>query len=133
MNLHLSPKRDKPDESVIRQQAHGTTKCGFEKLHFLLDETRVKEEKKHGRGISEGIRNRKVIIDGGVLRVEFAGEVGFGDGVVMRGKVVALVTERTDPDLGSEIDAGERVECGGAGFATERGVAETGNVGVGPD
>jgi len=67
------------------------------------------------------------------VRVEFAGEVGFRDGVVMRGKVVALVAEGADPDLGSEVDAREGVEGGGAGLAAERGVLEAGDVRVGAD
>lgn len=65
------------------------------------------------------------------MRVEFTGEVGFGDLGVVRGEVVAVIAEGADPDLGGEVDAGERVENGGAGFAAERGVAESGNIGVG--
>jgi hypothetical protein len=47
----------------------------------------------------------------------------------MRREMVTLETERTDPDLSGEVDATERVESGGACFATERSVRETRDVG----
>ena len=52
---------------------------------------------------------------------------------VVRGEMVALEAEGADPDLGGEVDAGEGVEGGGAGFASEWGVREGGNVRVWPD
>lgn len=79
------------------------------------------------------MRRREGVFDGGVLRVEFAGEIGLGDGVVVRREMVALIAEGTDPDLGGEVDAGEGVEGGGAGFAAERGVREARDVGVRAD
>lgn len=44
------------------------------------------------------------------------------------GKVVALEAKRTDPDLGSEVDAAEGVEKGDAGLTTKRSVREGGDV-----
>lgn len=70
------------------------------------------------------------VIDGGELGVELGGDVGFGDGGVVVGEVVALVAEGADPEEGGEVDAGVGVEDGGAGLAAERGVREVGNVGV---
>lgn len=65
------------------------------------------------------------VVDGGVLRVEFAGDVGFGDGgSVMRREMVALEAEGTHPDLGGVVDATERVECCDAGLATKWRVGE---------
>lgn len=64
-----------------------------------------------------GIRLERVL-HGGVLRVEFAREVGFGDHGVVRRKMVTLVTERADPDLGREVNAGEGVKRGGTGLAS---------------
>lgn len=61
---------------------------------------------------------RECVLHGGVLRVEFAGEVSFGNSGIMRREVIALVAEGADPDLGSEIDTGEGVESSGAGLAT---------------
>lgn len=58
-------------------------------------------------------------MDGGVLRIELAGEVGLGDHGVVRREVVALVAEGADPDLGREVYARERVEDGRAGLASE--------------
>jgi len=63
-------------------------------------------------------RRRKRVLDGSVLGVEFAGEIGLRNGSVMRREVVALEAERTDPDLGGEIDASKGVESGGACLAT---------------
>lgn len=71
---------------------------------------------------------RNGVFNGCVLGVKFPREIGFRDGVIMRRKMVPLITEGTDPDLGGEVDAGERVEGGGAGFAPERSVRELGNV-----
>jgi len=132
MNLDLRAEGHEADEGVIGKKANGATKRGFEKLDLLLDETGVEEEEENG-GRVEGIGEGEDVLDGGVLGVEFAGEVGFGDGVVVRGEVVALVAEGADPDLGGEVDAGEGVEGGGAGFAAERGVLEAGDVRVGTD
>lgn len=101
-------------------------------MDLLVDEAGVEEEEEDG-GRVEGVGEREDVLDGGVLGVEFAGEVGFGDGVVVRGEVVALVAEGADPDLGGEVDAGEGVEGGGAGLTTERGVREAGDVRVGTD
>ncbi|WVZ07437.1 hypothetical protein V8G54_020783, partial [Vigna mungo] len=43
------------------------------------------------------------------------------------------IAEGADPDLGSKVDAGERVEGGGASLAAERGVLKAGDVRVGAD
>lgn len=75
----------------------------------------------------------KRVLDGGVLRVELAGEVGLGDQGVVRREMVALVAEGADPDLGVEVDAREGVEDGGAGLAPQRRVGERGDVRVAPD
>ena len=50
------------------------------------------------------------VLEGGVLRVEFGGDVGFGDAGVVRREVVALEAKRTDPDLGSKVDPAKGVE-----------------------
>ena len=42
--------------------------------------------------------------------------------------MIALEAERADPDLGVEIDGGERVEYRSACTATERGVWDDGHV-----
>lgn len=55
-------------------------------------------------------RKRESVLHGGVLSVEFAGEIGVGDHGIVRREMVALVTERADPDLGGEVDASVRVE-----------------------
>lgn len=63
--------------------------------------------------------NRKCVFDSGVLRVEFSGNVSFGDaGEVVR-EVVALEAEWADPDEGGEVDAAEGIKYGGAGLASE--------------
>lgn len=79
------------------------------------------------------MRRRKRVLDSGILRVEFAGEIRLGDRRVMRREVVALVAERADPDLGGEIHARKGVERGGAGLAAQRRVGKRGDVGVRPD
>lgn len=48
-------------------------------------------------------------------------------------EVIALVAERTDPDLGGEIHATERVEDAGTCLASKRRVRECGDVGVSTD
>lgn len=64
------------------------------------------------------------VLDCGVLREEFAGEIVIGDGRVVWREVIALEAERADPDLGNEVDDGEGVEDGAASTASERGVRE---------
>lgn len=76
---------------------------------------------------------RERVLHGSVLRVEFTGEVSLGDHGIMRRKMVALVTERTDPDLGCEVHAREAVKDCGAGFAAKRRVWERGDVWVWTD
>lgn len=61
----------------------------------------------------------KSVLDGGVLGEEFGGDVGFGDGGVVVGEVVALEAEGADPDVGGEVDAAEGVEDGRARLAAE--------------
>ena len=68
----------------------------------------------------------KLVLEGGVLGIEFGREVRFGDLGVVRGKVIAVVAEGADPDLGGEVDAREGVEDGGAGLAAERRVGKRG-------
>lgn len=52
----------------------------------------------------------------------------------MVGELVSREAERADPDLGVEIDAAVRVEDGGArGLASERGVGEGDEIGIGSD
>lgn len=76
---------------------------------------------------------RDMIFNGGVLRIEFTREISFRDSVVMRWKMVTLITKWTDPDLSGEINAGVRVENGGAGFATEGCIRKTGDIGMRTD
>lgn len=79
------------------------------------------------------VMNRKCVFDSGVLRVEFSGNVSFGDaGEVVR-EVVALKAEWADPNQGREVDTAERVENGGAGLASERRVRIVGYVWVRTD
>lgn len=77
--------------------------------------------------------NWERIFNSSVVRVKLSGEIGFGDSVVMRREMVALVTEGADPDLGGEVDARERVEWGRTGLAAEWRVREARDVGVGAD
>ena len=86
-----------------------------------------------GSGIELTGGGRKRVLNGGVLRVKLAGEIGVGDHVVVRRERVALEAERADPDLGGEIDAGEGVEDGDAGSAFEGSVRERRDVGVATD
>lgn len=67
------------------------------------------------------------------MRVKLTREIGFGNCVIMRGEMIALVTERTDPDLSGKINAGEGVEGGGAGLTAERGVGESRDIRVRTD
>lgn len=76
---------------------------------------------------------RKSVFNSGVLWVELAGKIGLRDHTIMRRKMVALITKGTDPDLGSEVDARERVEHGRAGFASERGIREPWDIRVRTD
>lgn len=132
MDLHLSPERDEPHQSILRQQPDRLLQRRFDIPHLLLDHARVEHEHEDRRRRGGGIGGEGVL-DGGVLGVELAGEIGLGDERVVRREVIALVAEWADPDLGGEVDAGERVEDGGAGLAAERRVGERGDVGVEPD
>ena len=79
------------------------------------------------------VRRGERVLDSGVLRVEFGGNVGFGDGGVVGREVVALEAEGADPDLGSEVHAAEGVQRRQTCLATKRRVWQRGNVGVGTD
>lgn len=56
------------------------------------------------------------------MREELSGEIFFGDGRVMRRKMIASETERARPDLGDEINRGKGIEDGSTSTATERSV-----------
>ena len=66
------------------------------------------------------------VLIGGVLSVEFAGEIGIGDHGIVRTEMVALIMEGTDPNLGSEDDTSVRVENRGTGFVAKRSVGMSG-------
>lgn len=70
------------------------------------------------------------VLEGGVLRVELGGDVGFGDAGVVRREVVALEAKRADPDLGGEVDPAKRVEGHHTCLASQRRVWEGGNIWV---
>lgn len=53
---------------------------------------------------------RGFVLNSGVLREQFGGEIVVGNGGVVRGEVVAIVAKGADPDFGGEIDDGEGVE-----------------------
>ena len=59
------------------------------------------------------------VLNGGVLSVEFAREIGIGDHGIVRKEMVALVIERANPDLSGEDDASVRVENKGTGFVVK--------------
>ena len=95
------------------------------------------QEEEEDRGMGEvrvDVVVVKLVLESGVLGIEFGREVRFRDLGVVRGKVVAVEAEGADPDLGGEVDAREGVEDGGAGLAAERRVGERGgNVWVGTE
>lgn len=73
------------------------------------------------------------VFDGGVLSVEFSGNVSLGDaGEVVR-EVVALEAKWADPDEGGEVDTAEGIKHGGAGLASEWRVGIGGDEWVSPD
>lgn len=76
---------------------------------------------------------RKSVFNSSVLWVELPGQIGLRDHTIVRRKMVALIAKGTDPDLGSEVDARERVEHGRAGFASERGIREPWDIRVRTD
>ena len=127
MDLHLRPERHEPHECVVGEQLHRLPERGFREFELLGDHAGVEDEDEDRRrrrasspGGVEGAGGGGGgggVLDGGVLRVELAGEVGLGYGGVVRGETVTLVAEGADPDLGGEVDAREGVECGGAGLA----------------
>lgn len=146
MNLHLRAIRHESDERVLRQQSDRAAERGLDESHLFLDHAGVEDEEEDGGGSRrrrrQGIEGGggigvggegEGVLDGGVVGVELAGEVGVGDHGVVRREVVALEAEGADPDLGGEVDATEGVEDGGAGLAAERGVREGGDLRVGAD
>jgi len=135
MHLDLRAKCHEANERVVGKKPQGLAERGFEQVELFGNDAGVEEEEED-RGVGE-VRVDVVVelvLDSGVLGIEFGREVGFGDLGVVRGKVVAVVAEGADPDLGGEVDAREGVEDGGAGLAAERRVGERGgNVGVGAE
>ena len=71
------------------------------------------------------------VLIGGVLSVEFAGEIGIEDHGIVRREMVMLVTKGAN--LGGEDDASISVENRGIGFAAKRSVGERGDVRVRAD
>lgn len=54
-----------------------------------------------------------LILDGGVLREQFRGQIGLGNGLIMMGEVISIQTEAANPDLGGfggEIDDAEGIQ-----------------------
>ena len=78
-------------------------------------------------------KTKESVLNGGVLSVEFAREIGIGDHGIVRKEMVALVIERANPDLSGEDDASVRVENKGIGFAAKRSVGGRGDVKVRAD
>lgn len=109
---------------MIRQEPDRPPHLRFDVPEFLLDYASIDHEEEHGRRRgSGGIQGERRVFDSGALGVELTGDVGLRDASVVRGKGVAGEAEGADPDLGSEVDAGERVKGGGArGLAPERRV-----------
>ena len=66
------------------------------------------------------------VLIGGVLSVEFIGEICIGDHGIVRREMVALVTKGADPNLGGEGDASVRVESRGTSFLAKRSVRMSG-------
>lgn len=136
VQMHLRPERDEADERVLRQERDGLPHGHLDVLELLLDDAGVDHEEEYrgrrrGRAaLVEGHAGGRggageEVLDGGALREELGGDVGLGDGGVVGREVVAGEAERADPDLGSEVDAGEGVEEGRAGgLAAERRVRE---------
>nr|POF20962.1 hypothetical protein CFP56_39985 [Quercus suber] len=78
--------------------------------------------------LSMKTKTEENVLNGGVLSVEFAKEIGIEDHGIVRREMVALVTKKADPDLGSKDNTSLRVENRGTGFATKRSVGERGDV-----
>lgn len=127
VDVDVGAEGDEADEGIVGEEIDGLREGGFEEEKLLLDHTRVDDEEEDGReGRRIGGGGSAEVFDGGVLVEELGGEVGFGDGGVVRGEVVALEAERADPDLGGEIGVAEGVEDGSAGAAAEGGVRNEG-------
>ena len=62
------------------------------------------------------------VLIGGVLSVEFAGEIGIEDHGIVRREMVMLVTKGAN--LGGEDDASIKVENRGTGFAVKQSVGD---------
>ena len=62
------------------------------------------------------------VLIGGVLSVEFAGEIGIEDHGIVRREMVMLVTKGAN--LGGEDDASIKVENRGTGFAVKQSIGD---------
>ena len=78
-------------------------------------------------------KTEESVLNGGVLSVEFAREIGIGDHGIVRREMVALVIEMANPDLSGEDNASVRVENKGTSFAAKRSIGERGGVKVRAD
>jgi hypothetical protein len=108
---------------VGREEAEGDDDGLFESLEVVLIETGVDDEDEDGRDLSgagEGV------LDGGVFREEFGGEVVGGDVLVVRREGVALQAEGADPQLAANVDLTVGVKDGSAGSLAGDGFVEDG-------
>ena len=71
-------------------------------------------------------KTKESVLNGGVLSVEFAREIGIGDHGIVRREMAALVTKKAYLDLGGEDDISVRVENRGTGFVAKQSVGMSG-------
>lgn len=134
MNMDESAEGNQSDERMIGEEIDRLRNRGLEEGHLLLNYASIEDEHENRRlRRRRGVGGLVLVLDGCVLREELGRKVVVRDGGVSRWKMVALKAERADPDLGDEIDDGERVENGAAGAAAERAVRDDGDVGEGLD
>lgn len=92
---------DQTHPGILRKQAQADNKGFFKSLEVVVIEARIDDvEEDRGRRRD----SVEVVLDGGVFGQQLSRQIRVRDILVVRRECIALQTERTDPELASDID-----------------------------
>mmetsp|Transcript_12375 Transcript_12375/g.21920 ORF Transcript_12375/g.21920 Transcript_12375/m.21920 type:complete len:324 (-) Transcript_12375:31-1002(-) len=109
MHHDVCAECDEPDERVLWDQVKRLLQRVLQLVHLFLIQTRVHHEEEHGRTALR--RLLELVLDRRELRDQLRRQVVLADVLGIVGcEVVAGLTERTRPELGTEVDLAVWVE-----------------------
>jgi hypothetical protein len=102
---------DQTDKCVRRKQTQANHQRVLQSLQIILVHAGVHDIQEDGRDLSTSCQ---CVFNGRVLSQQLGWKIGVGDVAVVRRELVAVQTERADPELPARIDLA--VRCNGAPF-----------------